>query len=281
MLMDKYNNFLVIKSSGEEEPFSIDKYIDSLYKIGLNADEVKTVSNRTISRLYNKISTKKLYGITFNEIKKLSPRHASIYSLKECLRLMGPSGFPFEHFVSQLYIRQGFSIKRDQFIKGKCAMHEIDIIATSPINESELRKEKTTLVEVKFHVEFDHKSDIKVPLYVKARFDDIWDAKNYYIDNYAIITNTKFTINAINYSACAGVNLIAWGYPKNNSIEILIARYKLYPITVLHCLTDEEKRKLISNDVVLYEDLGIAKEKKLISESKLEEIYKEYIGLRS
>lgn len=282
------SNFLVIKSSGEEEPFSPDKYIDSLYKIGLNSEEAKYVFNKTLPRLYNKISTRKVYGITFNEIKKLSPKLASIYSLRESLRLLGPSGFPFEYIVSEIFIRQGYTIKRDQFIPGKCAIHEIDIIATladasavPKIDALKLVNGRTTLVEVKFHVEFDHKSDIKIPLYVKARFDDIENTKNYTIDNYTIITNTKFTVNAINYSVCAGINLIAWSYPKNKSIEVLIDHYKLYPITVLHALSLEEKLKLISHNIILYQDLEIAKEKLLISEATLEEVYKEYKSLSS
>jgi len=283
--MDK-GNFGVIKSTGEEEPFSQDKYIKSLYKIGLDSNEVTNVFNKTIARSYDKIPTKKLYGITFNEIKKLSPRHASIYSLKESLRQLGPSGFPFEYLISQLFIHQGYVIRLDQHIKGQCVVHEIDVIAILPplssTSVTNVRERgKTTLVEVKFHVAFGHKSDIKIPLYVKARFDDIRNTHNYDINNYTIATNTKFTLNAISYSICAGINLIAWGYPKKRSIEQLIDYYKLYPITVLHSLSDIEKQKLISNNIVLYQDLAIAKTKALISESKLEEVYHEYQILRT
>jgi len=284
--MDNHN-FIIIKSSGEEEPFSVDKYITSLHRIGLDTNEAKLVFTNTLARIYDKISTSKLYGITFNEIKKLSPRHASIYSLKESLRQLGPSGFPFEHLISELFIQQGYDIKLDQHIKGQCAVHEIDVIATllpiSSANGNNIVQShgKTTLVEVKFHVEFGHKSDIKIPLYVKARFDDIKNAKNYDIENYTIATNTKFTINAISYSVCAGISLLAWGYPKHNSIQYLIDRYKLYPITVLHSLSDEEKQTLIYHNIVLFQDLALARMKALIPESKLEDAYQEYLILRT
>ncbi len=240
-------NFYVIKASGEQEPFSASKYMESLERADLHTRDIEQVFDSIKPHLYNGMTTKKLYDLTFNAIKKLNLlSHASIYSLRESLRLLGPTGFPFERLVSKLFNKLGYDIKLDQHVQGKCIVHEVDVVA--------VKNDKTALVEVKFHAGYGYKSNIKIPLYIKARFDDILHV-NSSINNYTIITNTKFTLDAIQYGECVNIHLIAWGYPRNNSIDYLIKKYKLYPITVLHSLSSREKKLLIDSNIIICGDL--------------------------
>tara|TARA_R110002049_G_scaffold127035_1_gene283415 strand:- start:3115 stop:3480 length:366 start_codon:yes stop_codon:yes gene_type:complete len=70
-----------------------------------------------------------------------------------------------------------------------------------------------------------------------------------------LVTNTRFTIDAINYGNCIGLTLLSWDYPKNNGMKANIDAYGLYPITVLTTLTKKEKNQLIAKKIILVKDL--------------------------
>jgi len=53
----------------------------------------------------------------------------------------------------------------DQKVRGKLVEHEIDVVAWN--------EEKLIMVEAKFHNQLGVKTDLKVILYVKERFDDL------------------------------------------------------------------------------------------------------------
>ena len=81
------------------------------------------------------------------------------------------------------------------------------------------------MVECKFHNRQGLKSDVKVPLYVHSRFLDIemqWkkqsDSKGQFHQGW-IVTNTRFTENAIKYGNGVGLKLIGWDYPKKGSLK--------------------------------------------------------------
>ena len=70
-----------------------------------------------------------------------------------------------------------------------------------------------------------------------------------------MVTNTRFTADAISYGNCCGLYLLSWDYPKNDGLRDRIDRLGLYPITVSTLLTTREKQFLLSRDVVLCRDL--------------------------
>ena len=73
-------------------------------------------------------------------------------------------GFPFEKFVARLFNVWGYDTITDQTVMGSCVDHEVDVVAW--------KGNDLAMVEAKFHNEFGLKSDSKVVLYVKARYDD-------------------------------------------------------------------------------------------------------------
>ena len=93
-----------------------------------------------------------------------SPRAVG-YSIRRALLEMGPDGFPFEKLVSRLFQIWGYETLTDQTCLGTCVAHEVDVVAW--------KDDELSMVEAKFHNEFGLKSDLKVALYVKARYDDL------------------------------------------------------------------------------------------------------------
>lgn len=70
-----------------------------------------------------------------------------------------------------------------------------------------------------------------------------------------MVTNTKFTSQAIEYSACVGVDLWGWKYPSGKGLESLIDQQRLYPITILPSLTNHLAEVVLNQGIVLVEDI--------------------------
>jgi hypothetical protein len=171
---------------------------------------------------------------------------AARYSLRRALFEFGPSGHPFEDFVSELFKKEGWSIQTRRLIPGKCVTHEVDVYAT--------RGNETLAAELKYHNDPGYKTDVKIALYVKARFDDIWQCDpntqgTCPIDRGYLVTNTKFTSQAIDYATCSGLNLLGWSYPHHGNLYDRIIASGLYPVTALTTLRKAEKRLLIDRNI--------------------------------
>ena len=70
-----------------------------------------------------------------------------------------------------------------------------------------------------------------------------------------LVTNTKFTKDAIKYAECVGLKLLSWDYPKDNGIGKNIDDFGLYPITALTTISKQEKELIIENDIILIKEL--------------------------
>ena len=93
-----------------------------------------------------------------------------------------------------------------------------------------------------------------------------------------MVTNTRFTIDAINYAKCVGLTLLSWDYPLNNGIKDNIDSFDLYPITTLINLSKDEKKTLISKDIILVKELyenKIVLEKMQITSDRIVKILNE------
>jgi hypothetical protein len=236
---------LIKKSEGGEELFNPQKLINSLIKAGVNEAKIDKILLEVESRLHPNITSDQIYKIAFSKLKKEKNISSVKYSLRRSLLSLGPTGFPFEVYVSKLLENQGYETEVGQMLKGQCVDHEMDVVAWN--------KEELILIETKFHNELDLKTDLKVVLYVKSRFDDLKN-QNFNFSNNSqkpskifIITNTKFTAQALQYAQCSGVNLIGWDFPKNTNLYRLIEDSGMYPLTSLNSLSKEDKITLIKN----------------------------------
>lgn len=238
----------VKKISGELEPFEIQKLEKSLKKSGATKKEVQTIIKIISPMIYNGISSDVIYGKAYFLLKKLNNITASKYSLKRAIFDLGPTGYPFEKLVGALLKEKGFKTKVGVTINGECVTHEIDILAEKNGN--------IYAVECKFHSDAKAVSNIKVPLYINSRFLDIQKQWNSNVKNKThlkqgwLVTNTRFTQDAINYGNSIGLRMLSWDYPKNNGISKNIDEFGLYPITVLTSLKKNEKLQLIKNNII-------------------------------
>ncbi|PKV50558.1 restriction endonuclease [Aquimarina sp. MAR_2010_214] len=180
-----------------------------------------------------------IYKKAFALLKKHNRISASRYSLKRALFNLGPTGYPFERLVGALLKEKGFKTKVSVILNGECVTHEIDVLAEKDGN--------VYAIECKFHSDIKATSNVKVPLYINSRFLDIQKEWNTDSNNSThlkqgwLVTNTRFTTDAVNYGKCVRLTLLSWDYPKNNGLKANIDTYALYPVTALTTLTKKEK----------------------------------------
>ncbi|MGA9530623.1 MAG: restriction endonuclease, partial [Candidatus Babeliales bacterium] len=206
----------IIKSSGEREEFSLVKFRHSLDKSGLTPEEQDKLIEIIKQKHFK--NTKELFAFTRSYLHKKNPVLSSRYSLKKALFELGPAGFPFEQFVAALFQEKGYEIETDVILSGWCIDHEIDVVAK--------KEHQIEIIECKFHGNTLLKTNVKVTLYIKARFDDIFkkltqDQTVTLPQDYApwLISNTRFTSNAIAYARCAHLELLGWSFPPNNGLQ--------------------------------------------------------------
>jgi hypothetical protein len=241
------------KSSGDLEAFSSRKLKDSLRNCELTNNEINSIISQVTPKLYDGISSEDIHKMVFPILKKNYRISASKYSLKRGIFELGPTGFPFERLIAALLKDKGYHTEVSVVLSGKCVSHEIDVLAGKDGN--------TYAIECKFHSDARGVSNVKVPLYINSRFLDVqeqWNKdplKTTHLKQGWLVTNTRFTSDALNYGMCIGLTLLSWDYPKNNGIKANIDAYGLYPITVLTTLSKKEKNLLIERNIILVKEL--------------------------
>jgi hypothetical protein len=251
--MNGLPSFEIIKANGERSIYEPKRLLNSLLKSGAAREEANEIVNIISSDLYPGISTKKIYRKAFNLLKSKSRFLAARYNLKNAIMQLGPSGYPFEKFIGQLLKYQGYSIEVATIVQGKCVAHEVDVIAQ--------KDDQHFMIECKYHNQPGTVSDVKIPLYINSRFIDVaeqWQTlpghKGKFHQGW-VVTNTRFTLDAIQYGACAGLRLIGWDHPSKGSLKDLIDTLGLYPVTCLTSLTIAEKKALLERNIVLCHEL--------------------------
>ena len=241
--------FTITKATGQVVDFSENKLRKSLQHSGANKEEIDRVLKYVLANAYDKIPSKQVYKLAYKKLKNIKTVFASKYKLKKAIYQLGPSGFPFEHLVAIILNKSGYTTKVGEIIKGKCVKHEIDVLAKD--------KEKYVAIECKFHSNDDYICNIRIPLYIHSRYHDLkkgWN-RSTPLKEVWIVTNTRFSSDAIEYSQCNGIKLLSWNYPENNGIKKRMNDLGFYPITVLTLLTKDEKQQLLKQNVVLCHEL--------------------------
>jgi len=75
------------------------------------------------------------------------------------------------------------------------------------------------------------------------------------VSNCWIVTNNRFTTDAITFAKCSGINLLSWDYPEHDNLKTKNDKNHLYPITCLTTLTIAEKDLLLALDIILVKDI--------------------------
>jgi hypothetical protein len=243
----------VVKHSGDIVDFNPIKLKQSLLKSGASQVVVETILKTIQKEIYEGISTKEIYKMAFGLLKKASNTNAARYNLKEAVRLLGPAGFFFEKYIARLFASEHYETQTNLILQGKCVSHEIDVLVK--------KDHIISMVECKFHMGKDTNSDVKVPMYILSRFNDLKEKKHTIfsgkesISKCWIVTNNRFTSDAILFAKCSGLNLLSWNYPENNNLRTKNDDNHLYPITCLTSLSLAEKDRLLVLDVILVKEI--------------------------
>ncbi|NOR86018.1 MAG: ATPase [Bacteroidales bacterium] len=244
----KIINIQVIKHSGEKALFDVEKLKSALIRSGARPDEIDQVISEISKKLYQGISTRKIYQIAYAVLRKRSHNAAGRYRLKKAVLDLGPSGYPFEKFVGRLMAFKGYEVEVSKIIQGKCVTHEVDVIAKKDLEH--------LYIECKFHQDRG-KNDVKIPMYIKSRFDDIRNNLGQLKENKDVvikgmlITNTRFTTDAQDFGKCSGLTLIGWDYPHHHNLRDWIDQAGFHPITSLSSLNKKMAQALLERDVIL------------------------------
>ncbi len=201
---------------------------------------------KVIHELHAGIMTEEIYRHAFEMLKSEEKTPvAARYSMKRAVFALGPSGFPFERFLAEVFKGHGWSVSTEVTLMGRCVTHEVDVL---------MEKDGERVgVEAKFHNDPGGKTDVKDALYVKARYDDLKLApqSSSRVTEGCLITNTRFTRNAIRYAQCSNLRIIGWDYPRTRGLLTLIEEARVHPLTCLTTLTDSEKRRFLDKKIVL------------------------------
>lgn len=243
----------IVKHSGNIVDYNPSKLKQSLLKSGASNLEVDAILHTIESQIYEGISTKQIYKMAFSLLKKVCHSHAARYNLKEAIRLLGPSGFFFEKYIARLFATEDYQTLTNFILQGRCVSHEIDVIVK--------KDNAIAMVECKFHLGKDVNSDVKVPMYILSRFNDLRDkrqtiyTRNDIVSKCWIVTNNRFTTDAIAFAKCSKLNLLSWNYPENDNLKTKNDTQHLYPVTCLTTLSLSEKDKLLVLDVILVKEI--------------------------
>jgi len=247
------SDYLVQKASGDKVYFDGSKLRESLVKSGATETIAHQIVQAIGLELYDGILTSDIYTKAYRILQKQERKTAVNYRLKQAVLQLGPSGYPFEYFVGELFKARGFNVEIGQLINGYSVRHELDVVAKN--------EHKHIFVECKFHNYQGTKTNVKVPMYIRSRFDDLKRSRHFdeelkqtHTEGW-IVTNTRFTSDAIKFGQDYGLTLLSWDYPTKNNLKDWIEIENLHPITCLSSLTRKEKKALLGKGIVMCHDL--------------------------
>ncbi len=239
----------VLKANGQLEQFDPSKLEKSLTAAKASPEIVSKIIDHVQKELVDGTTTAQIYKHAFFLLHKFQTPASYRYGMRQAVSALGPSGFPFEKYVAEIFRSQGYSAETNQIVKGGCVEHEVDVVAWND--------KKLIMCEAKFHNQRGMKCDLKVALYVKARFDDLLEVTHFYgnkrrtLNEAWLITNTGFTSTAIEYGLCKNMTMIGWNYPGDVSLQSMIEDGDLMPITCLTEIHSGELKSLLQQGIVL------------------------------
>ncbi len=261
----------LVKTTGQIETFQEEKLRRSLTRSGATRDQVDNIVAVVKKRLRDGMATNELFRIAHRELRHEGREKAARYSLQRAMQRLGPDGFPFESFVAELWRREGYRVKTGVLLHGRFVRHEVDLVG--------LRDKERRLGECKFRSQSDGKVDVKIALLVHARAADL---KGIGFRQFWLVTNGRFTKDALTYGEGVGLQMLSWDHPRGQGLRDRIDRMGLHPITVLSSLHAKEHAWLLRKGLVLCKDLKEqpeAVDALELSQGRAEQLWLEVEGL--
>ncbi|MDH3312353.1 MAG: restriction endonuclease [Nitrosopumilus sp.] len=247
--------FFIYKADGRRVKFNENKILSTCMRAGASKQTAKRILKKVKSEVYRDMTSNDIYKkvlCAISEEKGLKALHQR-YQLKDAIMRMGPAGFAFENYVASIlkyYDYQVAGIRSK--IHGECATHEIDLIGN--------KDDRKFLIECKYHSVRGAYTGLKESLYTHARYLDMQPK----FSGEIIFCNTQVSNHAKKYAKCIGQQIFSWRYPASNSLEKIIEKSNLYPITILNLSQNElrifsESNMMIAKDLLRYDPAKIAR----------------------
>jgi hypothetical protein len=241
----------VRKGDGTNQLYDRGKVLKTCEKLGSTRETAEVIADKIETKLYDGIKTEKILQMIFVLLYKHKPTINLLVHLKKALSLMNPVP-DFEQFVRNLMKNHGYYVTPNQIIRGKCVEHEIDAIAE--------KEGITYIVEVKHHVNYHTLTGLDTVRISRAVFEDITEGfelglNDIKVDKAMVVSNTKFSGQALQYVECRGISHIGWNTPPGRDLPTMIEEKNLYPLTYLKGLDARTRRKLLSVGVIFVKDL--------------------------
>lgn len=240
-----HRNFFIFKADGRKVKFNPNKILSTCIRAGANRDTAQRILKKVKSEVYHEMGTSDIYKLVLQAISEEKDGMGlhQRYQLKEAIMKLGPSGFAFENYVASLLKYYDLEVSGIRVkVKGKCALHEIDLVGISESGQ--------VMVECKHDSYRGIYIGLKVALYTHARFLDTSPR----FSGEMIFCNSKISESAKKYACCIGQKVFSWRYPSEKSLEKVIEKNKLYPITILN-LTSKELQIFYGIDLMIATDL--------------------------
>jgi Holliday junction resolvase-like predicted endonuclease len=190
---------VVVKKSGDKEAYNEEKVRRTMNRVGVPDNLKPEILAHIKEKFQNgEMSTDDLFHHVMEYLEPRDRKSSLRLNLRQAIFELGPTGFPFEQYLAQIFRTMGYTVTTDVIMNGDCVKHEIDLVL-----EKDGHKE---IVEVKFHNHHVVKTDVQVALYTYARFLDVKEKNN--VENVWLVTNTKLTTEAIAYANCKGMPVI-------------------------------------------------------------------------
>ena len=143
---------------------------------------------------------------------------------------------------------------------GKMSTREGTVIYLQDLINDAIKKAYNVLEEKNANLENKDKVAKQVGIGALV-FNDLKTKSHSFFDSKSpltscwIVTNNRFTADAITFANCSGLQLLSWNYPENNCLKSKTDQNKLYPITCLTTLSLAEKEHLLQEELLLVKDI--------------------------
>lgn len=252
-MVENNNPVQIRKASGELQPFDLSKLKNSLMRTGANDQVIDSIAQNISEWIHEGVNTNMIYSRAHSLLRKQKTKASFHYKLKQAILEFGTTGYPFEQLIGQIFAAEGYNVEVGVVVKGQCINHEIDVIAT--------RGSEQHLVECKYSKSRDKQISVQTPLYVHSRMQDVM-AQRSKLPEYTgfqftgwVVSNIRFTLDSIDFSKCAGLNLMSWNYPHEHGLKERIEKANILPITLLNYLKSSDKKYLIDKGIVVCNQL--------------------------
>jgi len=118
----------------------------------------------------------------------------------------------------------------------------------------------TFFVEAKHHYHYHTPTGLDESRIARAVLEDVTEGyelgkNNLKIERAMLVTNTRFSEQAIIYGNCRNILQIGWRSPGKLSLQSMIEEKKVYPLSCIRGLRTETRIRLVDSGILLIKQL--------------------------